>query len=152
MPGVLTLEEGRWLQFDSKGRCNNGSINILTSSEACSDLSQSTSSNTCLVYAKKCTDAEKMTAFEPPEIIENKYYFTPESLGIATQVELLKEKFSESDMEPGEVIYYRSCSVCHAPHNPKSLTKEQWRGAFQSMSPRAGLKGEEFIDRQAKGG
>ena len=158
MPGVLTLEEGSWLQFDSKGRCNNGSINILTSSEACSDLSQSTSSNTCLVYAKKCTDAEKMTAFEPPEIIENKYYFTPESLGIATQVELLKEKFSESDMEPGEVIYYRSCSVCHAPHNPKSLTKEQWRGAFQSMSPRAGLKGEEldtvleFIDRQAKGG
>ncbi|SMO64390.1 trimethylamine-N-oxide reductase (cytochrome c) [Saccharicrinis carchari] len=154
--GVLALEEGNWLRFDSKGRCNNGSINILTSSEPSSELSQATTANTCLVYARKCTDAEENTAYEPPFIIEDKYFFTPQSLGIASQVEQLKSKFSEADMEPGERIYYRSCSVCHAPQNPKSFTKKQWYGIIASMKARAGLKGEdeklvmEYVKKNAK--
>src|SRR5690606_38481805 len=31
MPGVVSLQEGAWPQLDSKGRCNNGLINFLTS-------------------------------------------------------------------------------------------------------------------------
>jgi len=46
MHGVVSLEEGNWMQLDSKGRCNSGSINMLTASKACSDLSQATSANT----------------------------------------------------------------------------------------------------------
>lgn len=36
MPGVVSLQEGAWPQLDSKGRCNNGQINFITTSRAAS--------------------------------------------------------------------------------------------------------------------
>jgi trimethylamine-N-oxide reductase (cytochrome c) len=39
MRRVVSLYEGAWLSFDSKGRCNSGAINILTSSRRSSGLS-----------------------------------------------------------------------------------------------------------------
>ncbi|MFL0094425.1 molybdopterin-dependent oxidoreductase [Tenacibaculum maritimum] len=156
MKGVVCLEEGSWLQLDSKGRCNNGAINMLTSTKPASNLSLGTSSNTCLVTIKKCTDAEKMTAYDPPKVIEDKYSFNPTALGIAPQIEKMKDHFAAADMEPGERLYYKACSVCHAPQNPKSFTTKQWHGIIQSMSPRAGLTANDkklvldFLEKQAK--
>lgn len=156
MKGVLLLEEGSWLQIDSKGRCNNGSINMLTSSEASSELSQATAANTCVAYLKKCNDAEENKAFNPPEIIEDKYFFSPEALGINQQVEQLQSKFAQLDMSPGELLFYNACSVCHAPQNPKSYSLTQWNGIMDSMSARAGIKGEdrelimEYLAQHAK--
>ena len=33
MPGVVSIYEGAWPQLDSKGRCNNGLVNFITSSQ-----------------------------------------------------------------------------------------------------------------------
>ncbi|APD07971.1 trimethylamine-N-oxide reductase (cytochrome c) [Flavobacteriaceae bacterium UJ101] len=143
MKGVLSLEEGNWIQLDSKGRCNSGSINMLTPSIASSDLSQATSANTCLAYLKKCTDPESENkAFEPPEIEEN-YQYKMIYLGLAPRIETLKEQFASANMTPGEALFYNKCSICHAPHEPKELTLKQWEGVMQGMAPRAGLKGDE---------
>src|SRR5699024_3641088 len=40
MPGVISIFEGAWLSKDSKGRCNSGAVNILTTSIPSSHLSQ----------------------------------------------------------------------------------------------------------------
>ena len=159
MRGVICLEEGSWLQMDAKGRCNNGSINMLTSTKPSSNLSQGTSSNTCLVYVKKCEDAEKLTAFEPPKVIEAKYSFNPESLGIAAEIKKLKEMKSTAKagkMEPGERLYYKACSSCHAAHKPNTYTKKQWRGIMAGMAPMTTPQKKEtkksigFLEKKAK--
>ena len=157
MPGVLILEEGSWLQLDSKGRCNNGSINMITSTELSSELSQATTANTCLASLRKCTDAEKHTAFEPPVVLKNTS-FKAETLGVAAQVAELKKSFTKDteDMEPGEKIFYNRCTVCHVPPDAKSMTKAQWHGVLQTMTLRAGLSKDEekllydYIDKNAR--
>ena len=57
MKGVVSLEEGNWIQLDSKGRCNSGAINMITTSVASGGLSQATSANTCIADLKRCDDA-----------------------------------------------------------------------------------------------
>ncbi len=156
MKGVLSLEEGNWIQLDSKGRCNSGSINMLTTSIPSSDLSQATSANTCLAYIKKCTDPESENkAYDPPKI-ETNYKYKMVHLGLASRIENLKDKFSSANMTPGEALFYGKCSICHAPHDPKELTMKQWEGVLQGMAPRAGLTKEEkktvmeFLEENAK--
>jgi len=142
LKGVVSLEEGNWLQLDSKGRCNSGSVNILTSSQACSDLSQATGANSCLATLSKCTDPESENkAFEPPVI---------ESFGASVDFEamdLTKRfvglKIASVDLPPGGHLYYNKCTLCHGPKEPGSLTKKQWHGVTQSMFPRSGLNEEE---------
>ncbi len=74
MPGVIYIHEGAWLQLDEKGRCNSGSINMLTSSKTSSGLAQATSANICLAYFKKCTDVlTPNKAYEPPQIVKSKF-------------------------------------------------------------------------------
>ncbi len=73
MPGVVSLQEGAWPQLDSKGRCNNGQINFITTSRAASGLSQATVADTCLASIRKCVDPDGPTrAFEPPPIVRKK--------------------------------------------------------------------------------
>ena len=155
MTGVLSLEEGSWLQLDSKGRCNSGSINIITTSKACSDLSQATSANSCLATLKICTDPESENkAYEPPKI---------ESIGIAIDMvamDLTKRfmslKIASADLPPGGHLFYNKCTLCHGPKDPESLTKKQWHGVTESMFPRAGLTKEEknqvlqYLEENAK--
>lgn len=71
MPGVVSIYEGGWPQLDSKGRCNSGLANFLTSTQKSSGLSQATTANTCLVSLRKCVDPEGPNrAYEKPPIIE----------------------------------------------------------------------------------
>ena len=114
MKGVASLEEGGWLQFDSKGRCNSGSINVITTSVAASGLSQATSANTCIASLRKCTDAESDNlAFEPP-VIE-----VSEGLGLDIAALSLTARATElkgatlADMTPGEKLFYGRCTLCH---------------------------------------
>ncbi|SFZ98798.1 Anaerobic dimethyl sulfoxide reductase chain A [hydrothermal vent metagenome] len=153
MKGVIAIEEGNWLQFDKKGRCNNGSINILTSSKACSELSQATTANSTLASIKKCDDAEPNKAFVPPVTVKIKYDISK----IVTNVKgTFKREKSEKNMSEGEKILYRSCSVCHAPPEPSHFTEKQWNGILPSMIPRAGINKKEqstlreFIKKNAK--
>jgi len=144
MKGVVSLEEGNWLQLDSKGRCNSGGINIITTSKPCSDLSQATSANSCLASLKKCTDPESENrAYEPP-VIEN--------IGVAVDMvamDLTKRfvnlKIASADLPPGGHLFYNKCTLCHGPKDPASLTKKQWHGVTESMFPRAGLTDEEKL-------
>ncbi len=77
MRGVIYIHEGAWIQLDSKGRCNSGSINMLTSAKPASGLSQATSANTCLAYFKKCTNPESANkAYEPPKMVKAEYRLT----------------------------------------------------------------------------
>jgi len=142
MKGVVSLEEGNWLQLDSKGRCNSGSINIITTSKACSDLSQATSANSCLASIKKCTDPESENKAYDPPIIEN--------IGVGVDMvamNLTKRfvdlKIASADLPPGGHLFYNKCTLCHGPKDPGSLTKKQWHGVTESMFPRAGLTEDE---------
>lgn len=69
--GVLSLQSGSWSSRDSKGRCNSGQINFITSDHRTTQLSQCTAANTCVCYIKKCEDADGPNRmFDPPSIIE----------------------------------------------------------------------------------
>lgn len=72
MPGVVSIYEGAWPQLDSKGRCNSGLVNFLTSTQRSSGLSEATSANTALVSMRKCTDPEGPNrAYDKPPIIDD---------------------------------------------------------------------------------
>ena len=144
MPGVVSIYEGAWPQLDSKGRCNNGLVNFVTSSRRSSGLSQATSANTCLVSMKKCEDPEGQSlAYEPPAF-EEKIQFAAveeEALGLE-RIDALTEALY-ADMTPGEKMFYERCTVCHGPRDPSQFSQLQWKGITQSMFPRAGLEPEE---------
>lgn len=157
MKGVASLEEGGWIQLDSKGRCNSGSINMITTSVAASGLSQATSANTCIASLKKCTDPESENrAFEPPAIEDAGDL----KLDIAA-MDLAKRAFdlkgaTLAEMTPGENLFYGRCTLCHVAREPGDFTMNQWMGITESMFPRAGLNDEErklvleFLAKNAK--
>jgi len=157
MHGVVSLEEGNWMQLDSKGRCNSGSINMLTASKACSDLSQATSANTCIANLRKCTDAESENrAYEPPMIEQNasRIEFPPEHF--AARAAAIRNA-TLAHMTPGEKLFYERCTVCHVAHEPGDLTIKQWHAITeQTMFPRAGLSEAQrklildFLEKNAK--
>lgn len=156
MKGVISIQEGVWLKLDSKGRCNSGAINTITSSNACSRLSQATSANTCLAWVKKCTDPEgENTAYHPPAISMSTGKFDLAKLDIQTRAGEIKAT-AVADMGPGEKLFYERCTLCHVPREPGDYTQKQWQGITQSMFPRAGLDEQqrhtvlEFLFKNAK--
>lgn len=144
MPGVVSIYEGAWPQLDSKGRCNNGLVNFITSSRRASGLSQATTANTCLASLRKCTDADPggTKAFEPPPIVVRKEIKFDEKFFGLERATALREKATAS-MTPGEKIFYQRCTVCHGPRDPGAFSEKQWQGITQSMFPRAGLNADE---------
>lgn len=144
MKGVASLEEGGWIQLDSKGRCNSGSINMITTSIAASHLSQATSANTCIANLRKCTDPESENlAFEPP-VIEEVGVLNLDVDGMNLVARAIELKGATiADMSPAEKLFYGRCTLCHVAREPSDFTINQWRGITESMFPRAGLTPEE---------
>lgn len=140
MPGVVSIYEGCWPQLDSKGRCNSGLVNFLTSTQRASGLSQATSANTVLVEMRKCTDPEGPNlAYEKPDIIDDMTYRPVDADDVNTdRLSALTTKLF-SDMSPGEKLFYERCTVCHGPREVSQYTRLQWKGITPSMFPRAGL-------------
>jgi len=158
MKGVVSIYEGCWPSVDSKGRCNSGLVNFITSSKRSSGLSQACTANSCLAYIKKCTDPDGPNqAYNPPEIMKQV------ALGISDDV-VNGDRGSErlasfmADMEPGEKMFYERCTVCHGPREPGNFTKLQWKGITKTMFERAGLEKDErklvldFLMKSAKDG
>ncbi|WP_068310195.1 molybdopterin-dependent oxidoreductase [Polycladidibacter hongkongensis] len=144
MPGVVSIYEGCWPQLDSKGRCNSGLVNFLTSTQRSSGLSEATTANTTLVEMRKCTDPEgPNTAYDKPAIIDD-YALTEideDKLGLDRLYELTEKLYA--DMSPGEKLFYERCTVCHGPREVSHFTRQQWKGITPSMFPRAGLDEDE---------
>ncbi len=157
MKGVASLEEGGWIQLDSQGRCNSGSINMITTSIASSGLSQATSANTCIAGLRKCTDAESENkAFEPPVIEKSDGLgLDIEDMDLVGRAQELKGA-AMADMTQGEQLFYGRCTLCHVAREPSDYTFRQWKGITESMFPRAGLTPEEqetvldFLSKNAK--
>jgi len=157
VPGVVTLEEGQWIQLDSQGRCNSGSINMITTSKACSELSQASSANTCVAYLKKCTDSESPNrAFDPPATEPSNVTIDMESMNLLNRGKSLRTD-AWADLEPAERLYYQSCTQCHVTRDPGELTINEWRAITQqSMFAYAGLNQQEqqmvleFLEANAK--
>ena len=143
MPGVVSLYEGAWPQLDSKGRCNNGLVNFLTSSRRSSGLTQATTANTCIASIRKCTDADPggTKAFDLPKIVRSDVKFDEKFFGIE-RATALREKATAS-LSPAEKIFYQRCTVCHGPRDPGQFTEKQWQGITPSMFQRAGLTADE---------
>ena len=158
MPGVVSIYEGAWPQLDSKGRCNNGLVNFITSNRRASKLTQATTANTCLASLRKCTDAVPggSKAFEPPAITKSDIAFDAKFYAL-DRAAALRAKATAS-MGKGEKIFYQRCTVCHGPRDPAQYTLKQWQGITPSMFQRAGLNdGEkqlvmEFLQKNAKQG
>ena len=144
MPGVVSIYEGAWPQLDSKGRCNNGLVNFITSSRPASGLTQAATADTCLASLRKCTDADPggSKAYQAPRIIQKTSLKIDEAVFGLDRAAALREKAMAS-MSPGEKIFYQRCTVCHGPRDPAQFTPRQWQGITQSMFPRAGLNEEE---------
>ena len=144
MPGVVSIYEGGWPQLDSKGRCNSGLVNFITSTQRASGLSEATSANTVLVEMRKCEDPEGPNlAYDPPAIIEDMELaaIDDDKLGLDRLSDLTEALMA--DMSPGEKIFFERCTVCHAPREVTHYTRQQWKGITPSMFPRAGLDEEE---------
>ncbi len=143
MKGVISIQEGVWLSLDSKGRCNSGAVNTLTSSIASSGLSQATAANTCVAWVKKCVDPENENrAYHPPKVIVTDEAIDLSRLDIKGRVQNLKSN-TLADMSPGEALFYGRCTLCHVPREPGDYSVKQWQGITQSMFPRAGLDARE---------
>ncbi|MBV2236041.1 MAG: molybdopterin-dependent oxidoreductase, partial [Sterolibacterium sp.] len=143
MPGVVSLEEGNWLQLDRQGRCNSGAVNVLTTSIASSQLSQATAANTCLASLKKCNDAESPNrAFEPPTVEK-----TSAKLAIATDdmaVRAGKLRGAKlAKMSKGEKLFFETCTRCHAAYAPAEHTRKEWQGITEQMFARTQLSAQE---------
>lgn len=160
MPGVVSLEEGNWIQLDSQGRCNSGGINIITSSRASSQLSQATSANTCLASLKKCNDAESENrAFEPPAIeaasSSQRSKIAPDTSQMAVRAAKLRNA-KLADMSPGAKLFYETCTRCHAAHAPEERTVKEWQGITEQMFARTQLTADErkaileYLNKHAK--
>lgn len=143
MRGVISIYEGCWPSVDSKGRCNSGLINFITSTQRSSGLSQATSANTCLASVKKCTDPDGPNqAYNPPKTLEKVVLgITDETVNADRGSERLASFMAE--MEPGEKMFYERCTVCHGPREPGNFTKLQWKGITKTMFERAGLEKDE---------
>ena len=144
MPGVMSLYEGVWPDLDSKGRCNSGQINWITSERPASGLTQATIANTCVASVAKCEDAERPNQAhkKPPILTDYQFAAVDESeLGLDRVAGLVEALYE--NMEPGERIFYQRCTVCHGPRDPGGFTQLQWRGITPSMFPRAGLDADE---------
>ncbi|HJD44278.1 MAG TPA: molybdopterin-dependent oxidoreductase [Candidatus Paenalcaligenes intestinipullorum] len=159
MKGVISIFEGAWLSKDSKGRCNSGAVNILTTSIPSSGLSQANSANTCLASIRKCEDAEGPNqAYEPPQIDERESVSTETDIAALALVKRSTDARAAAtvDMLPGERLFYERCTLCHVAREPSDHTIAQWKGITQSMFPRAGLTPEqqelvmEFLSNNAK--
>lgn len=140
MPGVVSIYEGAWPSLDSKGRCNSGLVNFLTSTQRSSGLSQATTANTVLASLRKCEDPDGPNmAYDKPAIIEGMELaeINQDKLGLDRIYDLTESLYAE--MEPGEKIYYERCTVCHGPREVSHFTRQQWKGITPSMFPRAGL-------------
>ena len=140
MPGVVSLYEGAWPSLDSKGRCNSGLVNFLTSTQRSSGLSQATTANTVLCEMRKCEDPEGPNlAYEKPQIIEDYALaeIDEDALGLDRLFDITDKLFAE--MGPGEKVFYERCTVCHGPREASHFTQNQWKGITPSMFPRAGL-------------
>ena len=155
MKGVVSIYEGCWPSVDSKGRCNSGLVNFITSTKASSKLSQATTANTVIANIRKCTDPDGPNmAYTKPAIKAMTIKPDPAVYGLG-RAALLKDKMT-ADLGPGEKIFYQRCTVCHSPKEPSHFTQLQWKGITQSMFPRAGLnEGErnlvmEFLLKNAK--
>ncbi|QBF31367.1 molybdopterin-dependent oxidoreductase [Thalassococcus sp. S3] len=155
MKGVVSMYEGAWLSFDSKGRCNSGAINILTSSRRSSGLSQATTANTCLARMRKATDVDGPNmAYEPPAIAPEPVKLDVSAFNLERAYDL-QETFT-AEMEPGEKLFYEKCTLCHVPQDPAAHTMRQWESITASMFPNAGVTPEEeeqiltFLAKYAK--
>jgi trimethylamine-N-oxide reductase (cytochrome c) len=130
---------------------------MITSSKACSDLSQATSANTCIASIRKCTDAESENrAYEPPVIEEHQGSQAVSARGFRDRAAKIRNA-ALADMTPGEKLFYERCTVCHVAHEPGDLTRTEWRAVTEDvMFPRAGLSEEqqqlvrEFLSNNAK--
>lgn len=143
MKGVLSIQEGVWLSLDSKGRCNSGAVNILTSSKPSSKLSQATAANTCVAWVKKCTDPEgENMAYHPPEMLPKRAPIDLSGFDFATRAGEVMTA-AGADMTPGEKLFYGRCTLCHVPREPGDYSKKQWLGITESMFPRSGLNEKE---------
>jgi trimethylamine-N-oxide reductase (cytochrome c) len=140
MPGVVSIYEGCWPSLDSKGRCNSGLVNFVTSTQRASGLSNATSANTCVVSMRKCVDPEGPNqAYEKPPIVEEAAYAAvDEDLMGLGRIEGVAERLMAS-MSPEERLFYERCTVCHSPREPSHYTRLQWKGILPSMFERAGL-------------
>ncbi len=144
MPGVVSIYEGAWPSLDSKGRCNSGLVNFLTSTQPSSGLAQATTANTVLCSMRKCEDPEGPNqAYEKPPILEEYALaeIDEDKLGLDRVYDITESLMA--DMGPGEKIYYERCTVCHSPREVTHFTQQQWKGITPSMFPRAGLDEEE---------
>ena len=140
MPGVVSIYEGCWPSLDSKGRCNSGLVNFLTSTQRSSGLTEATTANTTLCFMRKCEDPEGPNmAYEKPPIIEGMELaaIDDDALGL-DRLEALTESLY-ADMGPGEKLFFERCTVCHGPREVTHFTQQQWKGITPSMYPRAGL-------------
>ncbi|MBT4888437.1 MAG: molybdopterin-dependent oxidoreductase [Rhodospirillales bacterium] len=143
MKGVISIYEGCWPSVDSKGRCNSGLVNFLTSSRRSSGLSQATTANTCLASVKKCNDPDgPNAAYNPPNILNKVSLDISDDLVNGDRGSELLGGFL-ADMEPGEKMFYERCTVCHGPREPRNFTQNQWKGVTQTMFERAGLEPDE---------
>ena len=142
MPGVVSLYEGAWLQFDSKGRCNSGSINTITSSRPSSGLSQATTANTCLAFIRRAKNIDgRNLAYDPPAIEPEIVKLDTSAFGLEDAPNAAGDFMAK--MEPGERLFYQKCTLCHVPRDPGSHTKKEWDSITASMFPNAGVEGEE---------
>ncbi|MCI5095023.1 MAG: molybdopterin-dependent oxidoreductase [Rhodobacteraceae bacterium] len=140
MPGVVSIYEGCWPSLDSKGRCNSGLVNFITSTQRASGLSEATSANTVLIEMRKCEDPEGPNmAYEKPAIIEDMEVaaIDDDVLGLDRLGDLTAALMA--DMTPGEKVFFERCTVCHAPREVTHYTQQQWKGIVPSMFERAGL-------------
>lgn len=69
-PQVIQIATGAWFDTDETGACKHGNPNVLTLDKGGSSLAQGPIAHSCLVEIERAENAPKVTAFDPPQILE----------------------------------------------------------------------------------
>ncbi|MEQ8653077.1 MAG: molybdopterin guanine dinucleotide-containing S/N-oxide reductase [Kiloniellales bacterium] len=72
-PGVIRVSTGAWFDPEVPGEasaCKHGNPNMLTRDKGTSSLAQGPTAHSCLVEVELAEEAPKVTAFDPPDILQ----------------------------------------------------------------------------------
>lgn len=92
------------------------------------------------IVMAQCTAKKATTATVPPPAAPaaTAVAMTPEE-AIAD----VKKRYTEAQMEEGNVMFRDKCGKCHIMHEPESRTVEHWEKILPRMNKKSGFNAEQ---------
>lgn len=93
---------------------------------------------TISVLLAQCTAKKAAKTPTPPTPPAAAVAMTPDEA-----VADVKKRYTETQMEEGNVLFRDNCAKCHKMHEPETRTVEHWEKILPRMNKKSGLNAEQ---------